>query len=107
SPEYVALRWARAHGTAAAFIDVASGCGMGRERREETTAPDIESDEVSLELAAAEAVGQRSFEEMWEAYYEAPGHDVESFSAALLAYADGIRDRGGWHRVRDAHMARR
>jgi len=105
SPEYVALRWARQNGAACAFIDVPSGCGMGREREE--TAPDIESDEVPFELAAAEAVGQRSFEEMWEAYYEAPGHDVESFSAALLAYADSIRDRSGWHRVRDAHMARR
>jgi hypothetical protein len=107
SPEYVALRWARARGVECAFIDVPSGCAMGRGRREEEDAPDIESDEVPLELAAAEAVGQRSFEEMWEAYYEAPAHDVDSFSAALLAYADSIgRDRG-WHRARDAHMARR
>jgi hypothetical protein len=115
SPEYVALRWARRRGIPCAFIDVASGCGMGRERDEEAAdegdAPDIESDAaVPFEVAAAEALGHRSFEEMWEAYYEAPGHDVESFSAALLAYAETIRaggDRDDWHRVRDTHMARR
>ncbi|HEU5059532.1 MAG TPA: DUF5682 family protein [Kofleriaceae bacterium] len=114
SPEYVALRWAREHGVPCAFIDVASGCGLARERDDEPVddgdAPDIESDEaVPFELAAAEAVGHRSFEEMWEAFYEAPGHDVESFSAALLAYAETVRagaDRD-WHRARDTHMARR
>ena len=112
SPEYVALKWARARGVACAFIDVPSGTGMrAREEdaEEDETAPDIESDEVTIEVAAAEAVGHRSFEEMWEAYYEAPAHDVESFSAALLAYAETIRAGGdrGWHRARDAHMARR
>jgi len=112
SPEYVALRWARARGVACAFIDVPSGSGMAREHApddDDDDAPDIESDEVSFEVAAAEAVGQRSFEEMWEAFYEAPGHDAESFSAALLAYAETIRvgsDRD-WHRSRDSHMARR
>ena len=115
SPEYVALRWARRRGVACAFIDVPSGCGMGRGREDEAAAdgdaPDIESDaEVPFELAAAEAVGHRSFEEMWEAFYEAPGHDVESFSTALLAYAEAIRvggERDDWHRARDSHMARR
>lgn len=110
SPEYVALRWARAHGVGCAFIDVPSGSGLGWRRAAAEAAPDIESGEVSIEQAAAEAAGQRSFEEMWEAFVEAPEHDVESFSAALLAYADALRAGGGergFHRARDAHMARR
>ncbi len=112
SPEYVALRWARRRGVECAFIDVASGVGMAHgddDDDDEEAAPDIESDQVSFEVAAAEAVGQRTFEEMWEAYYEAPAHDVDSFSSSLLAYAETIRAGGdrGWHRARDAHMARR
>lgn len=66
-------------------------------------------DELAIELAAARATGHRSFEEMWEALIEAPRHDVASFSAALLAYADAVRGGGdrAWHRARDAFMTRK
>ena len=132
SPEYVALRWARQRGAAAAFIDVPAGAVLARDAgrprgRRRGRAPDVDAggtgpdvdlvvvddtddtdDGISIELAAARATGHRSFEEMWEALVEAPDHDTASFSAALIAYADAVRGGGdrAWHRARDAHMAR-
>jgi hypothetical protein len=48
-----------------------------------------------IELSAAERVaadrGFRSFEEFWEASFEAPGYDANEFRDALLAWADVVR----------------
>ncbi|XXY54313.1 DUF5682 family protein [Sorangium sp. So ce269] len=62
----------------------------------------------SIYEACARARGFRSFEEFWEASFEAPRYDPTSFRAALLAYADLARDDGDRlvHRARDAYMAR-
>ncbi|AUX26442.1 hypothetical protein SOCEGT47_070050 [Sorangium cellulosum] len=63
----------------------------------------------SIYEACARARGFRSFEEFWEASFEAPRHDPRSFREALLAYADLVRGEGDRlvHRARDAYMARR
>lgn len=138
SPEYVAARWGVEHGAAVAFIDIpVSRClgthgdpGPASERGEhgehgEHGGEDIEEEELVAEAgppepagpddgrldvheACARARGFRSFEEFWEASFEAPAYDVASFRAALLAYADLVRaaDRSPLHRARDAYMAR-
>lgn len=153
SPEYVAARWAVAHGAKAAFIDIPIGTSLGAhvhmpdiaregeegEEGEETGTgtgtgkgtgagageceplasgdpttdlplPEEPSDGAeSIYDACARAGGFRSFEEFWEASFEAPSHDTDSFRAALYAYADLVRaaDRGVMHRARDAFMARK
>ncbi|XXX75516.1 DUF5682 family protein [Sorangium sp. So ce134] len=63
----------------------------------------------SIYDACARARGFRSFEEFWEASFEAPRYDPASFREALLAYADLARGDGDRlvHRARDAYMARR
>ncbi|WP_437811084.1 DUF5682 family protein [Sorangium sp. So ce1078] len=62
----------------------------------------------SIYDACARARGFRSFEEFWEASFEAPRYDPRSFREALLAYADLARLDGDRlvHRARDAYMAR-
>jgi hypothetical protein len=59
----------------------------------------------------ARARGFRSFEEFWEASFEAPAYDPAAFRAALTGYAELIRDEpgpeDGYHRARDAYMVRR
>jgi hypothetical protein len=109
SPEYVALRWAGAHGAAAELIDLPSGVVLARPPRAAAEADVGDDGELPIELAAARATGHRSFEEMWEALVEAPRHDDASFRAALIAYADAVREGGdrAWHRARDAYMVRR
>lgn len=66
--------------------------------------------EKSLYQLVAESRGFRSFEEFWEASFEAPKYDPDAFRSALLAYADLVRaepvDRS-FHRARDAYMANR
>ncbi|CAM3211359.1 hypothetical protein G4177_03525 [Corallococcus sp. ZKHCc1 1396] len=118
SPEYQALRWARANGARVEFIDIpvgvslavdrdAPGLGLEAEATEGATpAPD---DTVPLTDAFARSQGYRSFEEFWEAAFEAPDWSPEQFRPVLLAWADVINagPRQGYHRQRDAFMARK
>jgi len=64
---------------------------------------------VDVHAACARARGFRSFEEFWEASFEAPRYEPRAFREALLAYADLVRaaDRQPLHRARDAFMAKR
>jgi hypothetical protein len=107
SPEYVALRWARDHDAAAELIDIPVGQALaGRAEPEE----DAESaPEESFGEACARTRGFRSFEEFWEASFEAPDYEAESFREALLAWADVARGERARPegRGRDAAMARR
>jgi hypothetical protein len=107
SPEYVALAWAHRHGVAFELIDITTGESLAAEREEADEADDGGGHELT-EQAIAEASGFRSFEEMWEAWFEAPDHGPDEFSAALIAWADVVRsrDRVDHHRARDARMAR-
>jgi hypothetical protein len=127
SPEYVAAKWGVEHGAEVAFIDVpisrslgdggdeppGSGRGDGGAPPEEllgdTLRPGADEGWLEVPAACAAARGFRSFEEFWEASFEAPAYDVASFRAALIAYADLVRaaDRGLLHRARDAYMARK
>jgi hypothetical protein len=128
SPEYVALRWAKENAAEARFIDLTTGQVLAREKTPKVGAGEAEEDEEpSAPTAApspeknerpepstheriAQARGFRSFEEFWEASFEAPAYDEASFRGALVAYADLIRNEGPdtpYHRARDAHMAKR
>ncbi|AKT36080.1 DUF5682 family protein [Chondromyces crocatus] len=80
----------------------ASAAGEVVEGEDET------EDVPNIYQACAEARGFRSFEEFWEASFEAPAYDPGSFRDALLAYADLVRSEGDRlvHRARDAYMAR-
>ena len=64
-------------------------------------------EEVPVELACAIARGYRSFEEFWEASFEAPSYNPDEFRETLIAYADLVRRSGdrAMHRARDAYMA--
>lgn len=126
SPEYVALVWAKKHGREAAFIDVPVGCALAAYGEggapEDIEAGESESEQnahahedegtrigVDVHAACARARGFRSFEEFWEASFEAPRYEPRAFREALLAYADLVRaaDQRPMHRARDAYMARR
>ncbi len=126
SPEYVAARWAVENGAAVALIDVPIARVLSAHvHRQEDPGGDIEEEElldeappsvhapaddgaVDLHEACARARGFRSFEEFWEASFEAPAYDATAFRAALLGYAALVRaaDRSLLHRARDAYMAR-
>lgn len=125
SPEYVAAKWGYENGARVGFIDIPVHQSLGvytapvHEHRADD--PDIEGEEamtdsappsgeaMDVHSACAAAFGLRSFEEFWEASFEAPNYDMPSFRAALLAYADLVRaaDRSLIHRARDAFMAAR
>jgi hypothetical protein len=129
SPEYVALRWAKENGAEARFIDLTTGQALARDFRPPKlegkpgegegdseskepvgTAASEEAARGSVFEEIARARGFRSFEEFWEASFEAPEYDETSFRAALVAYADLIRHDGAeaeFHHARDAHMAKR
>src|SRR5262249_36014178 len=89
--------------------------GLEREELEEDSEKRSEGEaegappEPSPSERAAQALGYRSFEEFWEAVFEAPLHRVESFRPALLAYAVLVRAHGdrALHRGRDAFMVKR
>lgn len=114
SPEYVAIRWTKRHGRRAAFIDIATGTALAHQEEDDArgkAGDDLLDDEPltpGVSERCAEVTGFRSFEEFWEASFEAPHHDVDGFRAALLAYADLVRneDRRPFHRARDAFMRR-
>lgn len=134
SPEWVALRWAREHGAVARLIDWPTGVALAADAEDEAAAtcraaqPEGASageavaavdaanavdaeDPVTLDTGAALAArfGARSFEEFWEAWFEAPEYTPARFAAALDAYAEHLaaatltRDRRSAQR--DAYMA--
>lgn len=124
SPEYVALRWASQTGAEARFIDISTGQSLAtdvpRRRKKddehrgvegesiEEPAPAVVGASVYEDIAALR--GFRSFEEFWEASFEAPDYEEASFRDALVAYAELVRHDGSdvaYHRARDAFMARR
>lgn len=116
SPEWQALRWAAEHGVPARFIDVPVGVALAHDRHatsEPTTSEPATSEPAAAPFdphqAAAQARGLRSFEELWEACFEAPAYDPHELRAALLAHADVVRHAHPvpWHRARDAFMAER
>lgn len=134
SPEYRALAWAAQRGVESAFIDLpvghvlaidlADGALVDEDGASAAIDPEVaaggsseeaggaphESDPFAFHRAIASSRGDRSFEEFWEATFEAPAHAPSDFRAALLAYAElvrehvPIRDRD---RTRDAWMAGR
>ncbi len=118
SPEYVALAWAHRKGVRAELIDITTGESLvadpdvAEHEHEHDTPPEAEVDLDNVdritEHEIAIARGFRSFEEMWEAYFEAPEHGPDEFIAALLAWGDLVRgrDRVEFHRARDARMLR-
>jgi hypothetical protein len=130
SPEYVALGWAHERGARAELIDITTGESLAvkdpddenedeEEEEAESEAEDADEDvgehtppsadvPHDTEEAVAARNGFRSFEEMWEAWFEAPAHGAEEFAAALTAWGDFVRsrDRVEYHRARDARMAR-
>lgn len=118
SPEYAALKWAKANKARARFIDIPVGVSLCVDREE---APEEPGDEPGIESAAVPAEpeepiserfarerGYRSFEELWEAMFEAPDWTPEGFRPVLLAWADVLNagPRQDYHRWRDAFMAR-
>lgn len=126
SPEYQALRWAKANGARAEFIDIPVGVSLGvdRESPEEpelgaesgsaedapaAPTPGAPDEEVPLTEAFAKSRGYRSFEEFWEAAFEAPDWSPEHFRPVLVAWAEVINagPRQAYHRQRDAFMARK
>ena len=86
----------------------ADASGEEVEGEEEGEGEEEEPVPLNIYQACAEARGFRSFEEFWEASFEAPAYDPGSFRDALLAYADLVRAEGDrvMHRARDAFMAR-
>lgn len=117
SPEYVALAWAHRNGVPFEFVDITTGESLAADREEVVEDGDAEterdlppSEDVATitEHSIAVANGFRTFEEMWEAWFEAPDHAPEEFIAALTAWGDAVRlrDKIDYHRARDARMAR-
>lgn len=134
SPELVAIRWAKAHGVRVEFMDLSTGQSLAADRTWKANVPpdsapapsaDDEDDgaegpgegegqaaapDGALEERMAQARGYRSFEEFWEACFEAPRYEPAGFRAALMAYAEVVRHaptlRAGYHRARDAVMVR-
>ncbi|QSQ21788.1 hypothetical protein JY651_42665 [Pyxidicoccus parkwayensis] len=119
SPEYAALRWAKANKARAEFIDIPVGVSLEVDREEDGEEPGVESDDTESAAIAlpeeplterfAKERGYRSFEELWEAMFEAPDWTPEGFRPVLLAWADVLNagPRHGYHRWRDAFMARK
>ncbi|MFP2908370.1 DUF5682 family protein [Pyxidicoccus sp. 3LFB2] len=125
SPEYAALRWAKANKARAEFIDIPVGVSLEVDRDEEGEEPGVEEDETESAVTSgapadtaweeplserfAKERGYRSFEELWEALFEAPDWTPEGFRPVLLAWADVLNagPRREYHRWRDAFMARK
>ncbi|HET9483529.1 MAG TPA: DUF5682 family protein, partial [Xanthomonadales bacterium] len=127
SPEYVALAWARRENAVARLIDWPTGIALAADRADldsaraggglpptgETTEPPSEQPD-DLPVCAREALaahfGARSFEEFWEAWFEAPDYDAVHFAAALDGFAEYLAQHDGRAdlriRQRDAWMAR-
>ena len=117
SPEYVAIQWAVAHGRRAAFIDIPTGTSLASHDREHVDIDDAGAEEdaagavpeASMSDLCAERTGFRSFEEFWEASFEAPAHDLDSFRSALARLRRSGAQRRSQHlssRPRCVHVAR-
>lgn len=120
SPEYVALKWAHERRVPVELIDITTGEALASRDDDEggEPAPDVEPErdlppsedttDTPGEHALALAHGFRSFEELWEAWFEAPDHAPDDFAAALMAWGEVTRHehRLDYHRARDARMAR-
>lgn len=116
SPEFAALKWAFRRKARVEFIDVPCGVALARDAAEEA-AEDVKAaapagspdDGTDVHDACAAATGRRSFEEFWEASFEAPEHTPEGFRGAMAGYAELVRGGGDrdWHRARDAFMTHR
>jgi hypothetical protein len=118
SPEYAALKWAKANKARARFIDIPVGVSLDVDRDEvaptepgvegEASAPVASEPEEPISERFARERGYRSFEELWEAMFEAPDWTPEGFRPVLLAWADVLNagPRQDYHRWRDAFMAR-
>lgn len=106
SPEYVALAWANQHGVPSEFIDITASESLAIEREVEEAGEEVL--ELPTESAIASQHGFRSFDELWEAWFEAPDHGPDAFAEAVVAWAQIVRarDRIDFHRARDARMAR-
>src|SRR5579859_983834 len=92
SPEYVALRWANSAGVRSEFIDLTTGQALAREKMPAPEEPADEPEEHTehaedasppdseprLRERLASLRGFRSFEEFWEASFEAPAYDEAS-----------------------------
>jgi hypothetical protein len=88
--------------------DGASGSDPRPKPRAPAEPPPRDDGALDAHDACARARGFRSFEEFWEASFEAPAYDAASFRAALLGYAELVcaQGRSLMHRARDAYMAR-
>lgn len=112
SPEYVALKWAHDHGVASELIDITAAESLAAERFDGGSGADAPPSEERSELPSEREIalghGFRSFEELWEAWFEAPAHEPQAFTDAMLAWAQIVRSREriDYHRARDARMAR-
>jgi hypothetical protein len=113
SPEYVALAWAQKNGVKSELIDITTGEALAADRSEpdETVDEDLPPSEDEVHVSDHDLAvqhGFRSFEELWEAWFEAPDYEPDSFIQALLAWAQLVRGRSriDFHRARDARMAR-
>ncbi len=135
SPEYVAARWARERGRRVEFVDMLVGEALAApaadvpERADHepagvdpaTGAPEADADEAAADASATDdddrsmaeqvayARGFRTFEEFWEASFEAPAYDATEFRDALMAWAEVVRAEHSRpiDRARDALMAAR
>lgn len=98
-----------AEGSEASANDKGGGGGEGGGRQGGGGGEGGDGEEVKIEVACARSRGLRSFEEFWEASFEAPAYEPDDFRAALIAYAELVRHSGdrAIHRARDAVMARR
>ncbi|MFF9777190.1 DUF5682 family protein [Streptomyces sp. NPDC013978] len=118
SPEWVAIRWALAHGAPARFIDLPAAHSLARTREEDVDAepgepppPEEEPLRGDPLAALAEAAGYDDAERWWEDVVEhrGTGGDVfapftvleEAMGALREAYGTGGRDQD---LVREAYM---
>lgn len=120
SPEYVAFRWAHERGVRTACIDLATGERIAYDEKraalaalEEEPEPAAaaaavaEPDAVDPDHALALAHGFRSFDELWEAWFEAPAYVADDFRRVLMAWCEAARPtEREIDRARDARMAR-
>lgn len=97
SPEYVAVRWAREHGREVRFIDVSAAQVLARAARRHETEPEGAGDDPlrSPWSVIVEATDFRSFDELWEARFEAPAHGHAGFREALRELSETVRTHDG------------
>ena len=121
SPEYQALLWARDHGVTARFIDWPSGVALAADlpcapvaasvpdetpddaveesfeadRVEPASEEEAQAPPVDRHQALAERFDLRHFDEFWDAYFETPIYQPESFRTALNAFAEWVAPAAG------------